>query len=198
MSGLIQAWHAHLFLYLAQDFSCVDVRCSGECLQHRPHFPACLASCQDNRKLYSWHQSITQTLWTLFFPRDKLSWLWRRMEGNSAENRRELAHLGAMLWRSCVHCANWFSMKASALPVLFLLTAHRRNAEAGEEVAEFGLWSSPRPDTKPLLAEAASGGQLNSSMIIYLPFHAFLSSTLTLFPPLEAPQNFAFMKVCSH
>lgn len=182
MGGLIQAWHAHLFLYLAQDFSYVDIRCSGEHLQHRPHFPACLASCQDNRKLYSWHQSITQTLWTLFFPRDKLSWLWRRIEGNSAENRRELAHLGAMLWRSRVHRANWFSMKASPLSVPFLLTAHRRNAEAGEEIAESGLWSSPHPDTQASTGRSCLWGSAQQQYDNFLPFHTFLSSTLTIVP----------------
>lgn len=50
MVGLIQAWCACPFLYLAPDFSCLDVRCSGEHLQHRLHFPACSTSCQDNRK----------------------------------------------------------------------------------------------------------------------------------------------------
>lgn len=55
------------------------------------------------------------------------------------ENLRELAHLGAMLWRSCVHWANLFSMKTSPVSVPFLLTAHRRNAEPGKMIAEFGL-----------------------------------------------------------
>lgn len=63
-------------------------------------------------------------------------------------------------------------MKASALPVLFLLTAHRRNAEAGKRLQSLA-YDRLHAQTQPLLAEAASGGQLNSSMIIYLPFHAF-------------------------
>ena len=45
---------------------------------------------------------------------------------------------------------------------------------------------------KHLLAEAASAGQLNCSMIIYLPFHTFLSSTLTIVPSPQGPSKFCF------
>lgn len=82
-----QAWHAHLFLYLAQDFSCVEVRCSGECLQHRPPSLLVLQAVRTTGS-FSWHQSITQASGLSFFQEislvDEGEWrvILRKIAGN--------------------------------------------------------------------------------------------------------------------